>query len=79
MTTRTARTARTATTYRVAHRDAFDANWQDANAYHIGDSPNEFRSFREACRISDALDSTCGWTTCVVEMDGRNKPRVVYG
>lgn len=66
-------------TYRVAHRDAFDADWRDANAYHIGEGGNEFRSFREACRVSDSLDSTCEWTTCVVEVDGGNKPRVVYG
>lgn len=65
--------------YRVAHRDLFDADWQNANAYHIGEGANEFRSFRDACSASDSLDSTCDWTTCVVEIDGRNKPRVVYG
>ena len=65
-------------TYRIAHRDAFDADWRDGNAYHVGDDANEFRSFREACRVSDSLDATCDWVTCVVEMDGRNKPRVVY-
>lgn len=66
--------------YQIAHRDAFETNWQDGNAYHVG-ADNEFATLAEAKAASDSLDATCGWDTIVVEREhgSRNKPTVVYG
>ncbi len=71
-------TVNTAARFQIAHRAEFTADWQDGNAYHVGDA-NGFDDLDAAKAASDNLDSTCGWDTIVVERDGRNKPRVVYG
>lgn len=68
--------------YRLAHRDAFEADWRDGNAYHVGAEGNgraDFADLDEAIAAADSLDETCGWDVIVVECDGGNKPRVVYG
>jgi hypothetical protein len=65
--------------YRIAHRDAFNADWRDADAYLDDAESAEFVDIGEAIRAADSLDETCGWDVIVVELDGGNKPRVVYG
>lgn len=73
-----------ATYYQIAHREKFEADWRDAEAYHVGDA-NDFATLDEAIRVSDGLDETCEWDTIVVErvrgvrLERGSKPRVVYG
>ena len=66
--------------YRLAHRAAFDADWRDADAYLDDGSAEcaEIVDINEAIAAADSLDETCGWDVIVVELDGGNKPRVVY-
>ena len=77
---RGAATTETHVVYRLAHRDAFEADWRDAAAYHVGDSGvADFTDLAEASGAALSLDETCGWDILVVELDGGNKPRVVRG
>lgn len=66
--------------YQVAHREMFEADWRDGNAYNLGDG-NDFATLDDAIIASKNADETCGWDTIVVERvrGSRNKPRVVYG
>ena len=71
--------------YVLAHRDLFNADWRDGNAYHMGDESPVWTDFDAACAASDNVDETCGWETIVVELDpgvapgSGSKPRIVYG
>lgn len=74
----TTKTIATTAPYALAHRAEFDADWRDGNAYHMGES-GDFSSLDDAVTTAKSLDETCGWDVIVVERDGGNKPRVVYG
>ena len=70
----------TTCTYRLAHRDLFESDWRAADAYHTGEGkPFEYTDLDDAIAATESCDETNGWDMIVVEMDGRNRPRVVYG
>ena len=65
--------------YALAHRDRFEADWRSADAYHVGDN-GDFDDLDAAKAAADALDALGDeWDVIVVERDGGNRPRVVYG
>ena len=70
----------TTSTYRLAHRDLFESDWTNADAYHTGEAtPRDYTDIDDAIAAAESCDETNGWGMIVGEMDGRNRPRVVYG
>ena len=69
--------------YRLAHRDDFNADWRNADAYHMGaGEPEDFDDLNDAIAAASSLDETCEWDVIVVKIDPkypRNRPFVAWG